>query len=135
MPLHLKQTFPLMTWIFTVGDGFESRLPFKTFSTLPNPQIDDQLENEWKMQHSSDFDAGSPFFQRYLWLENNQKSEYLLGRQVLPDQLAAGIWSLWKPTLPNIRILFAWKLNSLIFRSDALLIFSRFYQQSVSSEE
>ena len=32
---------------------------------------------------------------------------WLLGWQVLPDQLAAVIWSLWKPTLPNIRILFA----------------------------
>ena len=31
---------------------------------------------------------------------------WLLGGQVLPDQLAAGIWSPWKPTLPNIRILF-----------------------------
>ena len=32
---------------------------------------------------------------------------WLLGWQVLPDQLAAVIWSLWKPALPNIRILFA----------------------------
>ena len=31
---------------------------------------------------------------------------WLIGWQVLPDQLAAVIWSLWKPTLPNIRILF-----------------------------
>ena len=31
---------------------------------------------------------------------------WLIGGQVLPDQLVAGIWSLWKPTLPNKRILF-----------------------------
>ena len=36
LPLHLKQTFPLVIWIFTEGegDGIESRLPFKIFSTL-----------------------------------------------------------------------------------------------------
>ena len=34
LPLHLKQTFPPMIWIFTEGDGIESRLPFKIFSTL-----------------------------------------------------------------------------------------------------
>ena len=35
--LHLKQTFPPIIWIFTEGegDGIESRLPFKIFSTLP----------------------------------------------------------------------------------------------------
>ena len=36
LPLHLKQTFPPMIWIFTdsEGDGIESELPFKKFSTL-----------------------------------------------------------------------------------------------------
>ena len=34
LPLHLKQTFPPIMWIFTEGDGIESRLPFKIFSTL-----------------------------------------------------------------------------------------------------
>ena len=34
LPLDLKQTFPLIIWIFTEGDGIESRLPFKIFSTL-----------------------------------------------------------------------------------------------------
>ena len=33
-PLLLKQTFPPIVWIFTEGDGIESRLPFKIFSTL-----------------------------------------------------------------------------------------------------
>ena len=34
LPLHLKQTFPLIIWIFTEceGDGIETRLPFKIFS-------------------------------------------------------------------------------------------------------
>ena len=27
--LHLKQIFPPMIWIFTEGDGIDSRLPFK----------------------------------------------------------------------------------------------------------
>ena len=35
LPLHLKQTFPPIIWIFTEGDGIKSRLPFKIFSTLP----------------------------------------------------------------------------------------------------
>ena len=36
LPLHLKQTFPPIVWIFTEdqGDGLESRLSFKIFSTL-----------------------------------------------------------------------------------------------------
>ena len=36
LPLHLKKTFPPIIWIFTEGegDGIESRLPFKFFSTL-----------------------------------------------------------------------------------------------------
>ena len=38
LPLHLKQTFPPIIWIFTEGegegDGIESRQPFKNFSTL-----------------------------------------------------------------------------------------------------
>ena len=36
LPLHLKDTFPLMIWIFIEdeGDGIESRLPFKIVSTL-----------------------------------------------------------------------------------------------------
>ena len=38
LPLHLKQTFPPIIWIFTEGEvgGMESRLPFKIFSTLDN---------------------------------------------------------------------------------------------------
>ena len=36
LPLHLKQTFPPIIWIFTEGkgDGIKFRLPFKIFSTL-----------------------------------------------------------------------------------------------------
>ena len=36
LPLHLKQAFPPIIWIFTEGegDGSKSRLPFKIFSTL-----------------------------------------------------------------------------------------------------
>ena len=36
LPLHLKQTFPPIIWIFTEGesDGIKSRLPFKFFSSL-----------------------------------------------------------------------------------------------------
>ena len=29
LPLHLKQTFQLIIWIFIEGEGIESRLPFK----------------------------------------------------------------------------------------------------------
>ena len=43
LPLHLKQTFPHIIWIFTEGegdgDGIESRLPFKIFSTLPDVSL------------------------------------------------------------------------------------------------
>ena len=35
LPLHLKQTFPHIIWIFTTeGEGIKSKLPFKIFSTL-----------------------------------------------------------------------------------------------------
>ena len=36
LPLHLKQTFPPIIWIFTEGegDGIKCRLSFKIFSTL-----------------------------------------------------------------------------------------------------
>ena len=36
LPLHLKQTFQTIIWIFTEGegDGIKFRLPFKIFSTL-----------------------------------------------------------------------------------------------------
>ena len=36
LPLHLKQTFQPIIWIFTEGEGdeIESKLPFKIFSTL-----------------------------------------------------------------------------------------------------
>ena len=36
LPLHLKQTFPSIIWIFTEGEGDEikSRLSFKIFSAL-----------------------------------------------------------------------------------------------------
>ena len=40
LPLHLKQTFLPIIWIFTEGegDGINSRLPFKIFSTLTSKQ-------------------------------------------------------------------------------------------------
>ena len=36
LPVHLKQTFPPISWTFTEGegDGIESRLPLKIFSTI-----------------------------------------------------------------------------------------------------
>ena len=36
LPLHLKETFPPVIWIITEGegDGIESRLPSKIFSSL-----------------------------------------------------------------------------------------------------
>ena len=36
LPLHLKQTFPPIIWIFTEGEGngIESRLSFEIFSAL-----------------------------------------------------------------------------------------------------
>ena len=38
LPLHLKQTFLSIFWIFTEGEGdgdeIKSRLPFEIFSTL-----------------------------------------------------------------------------------------------------
>ena len=81
----------------------------------------------WKMRQNNKFDTA----QLFNYILNTQKmfhqdqpsvfSKYgpnkglisviiswLLGWQVLPDQLAAVIWSLWKPTLPNTRILLVW---------------------------
>ena len=41
MPLHLKQTFSPIVWIFkeNEGDGIESRLSFTIFSTLKKAQV------------------------------------------------------------------------------------------------
>ena len=41
LPLHPKQTFPPIIWIFTEGegDGIEPRLPIEIFSTLPMNNI------------------------------------------------------------------------------------------------
>ena len=39
LPLHLKQTFPPIVWIFTKGDGIKFRIHFKIFSTLSVPEI------------------------------------------------------------------------------------------------
>ena len=36
LPLHLKQTFLPIIWIFTEGDWIESSLPFRIFSTITN---------------------------------------------------------------------------------------------------
>ena len=47
LPLYLKQTFLPKIWIFTEGegDGIESRLPFKIFSTLPEQaQLAEEME-------------------------------------------------------------------------------------------
>ena len=33
LPIHFKQTFPPIIWIFTEGDGIQFRLAFKIFST------------------------------------------------------------------------------------------------------
>ena len=40
LPLHLKQTFRHIIWIFIEGegDGIETKLPFKIFSTLTYPK-------------------------------------------------------------------------------------------------
>ena len=42
LPLHFKQTFPLIIRIFTEdgGNGIDSRLPFKIFSTLGSLRLD-----------------------------------------------------------------------------------------------
>ena len=39
LPLHLKKTFLPIIWIFTEGEGIESRLPFKIFSNLREKSI------------------------------------------------------------------------------------------------
>ena len=46
LPLHLRQTFSPIIWIFTEGegDGIESRLPFKIFSTLKNHALVSQKQ-------------------------------------------------------------------------------------------
>ena len=42
----LKQTFPPLIWIFTEGegDGIESRIPFKIFSTLRETNLNFQVQ-------------------------------------------------------------------------------------------
>ena len=54
LPLHLKKTFPPVIWIFAEGegDGIESRLPFRIFSTL--------LKSSWNKKDFNDIKA-APF--------------------------------------------------------------------------
>ena len=79
LPLHLKQTFPPVIWIFTEGDdGIESRLPFKIFSTLTKvplfskifylvvPKIENCLKNF--------LDKKSPNQPLWLGKKRNQRS-------------------------------------------------------------
>ena len=49
LPLHLKQTFLPIIWIFTKGEGdaIKSRLPFKTFSTLQDVKLKDIYWNTY----------------------------------------------------------------------------------------
>ena len=46
LPLHLKQTFPFIIWVFVEveGDVSKSRIPFKIFPTL---WINTCIENTW----------------------------------------------------------------------------------------
>ena len=59
LPLHLKQTFPPIIWIFTESesDGIEYRLPFKIISTLSNSceqhgLLFEKNVNDWKFLKS-----------------------------------------------------------------------------------
>ena len=48
LPLHLKQTFQLIIWIFTEveGGGIKTRLPIKIFSTLATKRKADDNEED-----------------------------------------------------------------------------------------
>ena len=65
LPIHFKQTFPPIIWIFTKdeGDAIESRLPFKKNSTLPEG---------WPWQNFDTMSHHTHFMQRRLPIENNQ---------------------------------------------------------------
>ena len=45
LPLHLKQTFPPIIFTEGEGDGIESRLPFKIFSTLLTPALQSWVQS------------------------------------------------------------------------------------------
>ena len=49
LPLHLKQTFRPLIFNEGEGDGIESRLPFKIFSTLPFKMVDMQHQSLYKL--------------------------------------------------------------------------------------
>ena len=60
LPLHHKQTFPPIIWIFIEGegDGIESMLPFKTFSTLRSTLLGNNIgEGGVKSQGKKWFDV------------------------------------------------------------------------------
>ena len=61
-PLHLKQTFPPIIWVFTEGegDGMESRLPFKIFSTLNNFLMAIILTQKFAFLHMMNYYFCSP---------------------------------------------------------------------------
>ena len=86
LPLHLKQTVPPIIWIFneSEGDGIESRLPFKIFSTLLVRKNQSRFEGRpiRKPHHEIWID----FYEQKRWGKMIFKAEFSLVRIMLTPQ-------------------------------------------------
>ena len=117
LPLHFKQTFPPIIWIFTEGEGdaIESRLPFKKNSTLPEG---------WPWQNFDTMSHHTHFMQRRLPIENNQITianmplnfvatlQMQIRRLGMKSQIDSFTWKGKKNTFSNFSCMF---LNPNIF--------------------
>ena len=94
LPLHLKQTFPPIIWIFTVGegDGIESRLPLKIFSTLISIFLNlfSSVYSQYFLRQNSNKKSNT---KKYLW--NRKKAVLELCHAVIIFwKMLFGLWFL-----------------------------------------
>ena len=100
LPLHLKQIFPPIMWIFAEvkGDEIEPRLTFKIFSSLTSIQkFENPYHLTWKRRNICE-DTLFYLSKSYLWngfLNNNERiGSFSIKRKMIIIGIRNSIWSL-----------------------------------------
>ena len=116
LPLHLKQTFPFMIWIFTEGegDGIKSRLHFKIFSSLP-------ILSRWNQLSSGMicYEISCPPKWCHWKIWSYQWSGFMLKKCIISCQLTIGTDLVKSFQLPGPPVLI--KVHSCSFMIPALI--------------
>ena len=81
LPLHLKQTFLPIISIFTEAEGIESRLPFKTFSTLLTKFLSLHIINYQSRNSTAQLSSISDTSKLFKTLPTQQQYYYLVKDQ------------------------------------------------------